>query len=543
VPRPTLVRRAAALTALLLGVCVAQAAPAQAAPEPAPVTAVSVEARSGFTEAEPDGGPGNSAYDPSQLESAYMSLVATVANTGTEPLHDVSLTVRVIANGYIHGRPGSQVFCHTAGSLGDAPPSSAVSRQQVGQDGDQATWSFPELVLDPGEKLFCGAVIEGIYFGELHEDVSTARGTGVSTGTTVSADDHTWARSYVPAPPPWEVPAPLGVGDLVWLDSDRDGLQDIGEPGIAGVRLTVTGPLGATAPDGGPAGPQTTDENGHYYFPGVEPPGPPPGSDHYYTVTVDPASPALRGLMPTLVGVGDDERRDSSTGSASSSSLALNDNGLDFGFVPKPSVALTLDVPTSAVIGTTITLRGTLQRAGRPLAARAVLEFKADGTTAWSAVRTIGSTAGGTLTATVTATTSGTYRFRYSGDATTAAGTSPWRHVQVRKATVVLSASAPSTVRRGSGITVTGSITREGRAFATGTVLEVAPDGQGWTTVGEVRSTATGALSAPVKPNRTGSYRFRFAATSTTAAGTSPARRVVVQLPLPATPSVPPPAR
>lgn len=537
--RPTLVHRAAVLTALLLGAGVVQAAPAAAAPDSAPAAAVSVQAQAGFHEAEPDGGPGNSAGDPAELESAGMSLVARIANTGTEPLHDIAVTVRVIANGQL----STGLFCTRPVDDEAQTLSSASSGQRVGQSGDQVTWSYPELVLAPGEWLSCGTFIDRIWSGTLHEDVTTATATGVTSGTTVSADDHTWARSYVPAPPPWESPAPLGVGDLVWLDSDGDGLQDIGEPGIAGVRLTVQGPLVAPAPVGGPPGPQTTDQKGSYYFPGVEPSEPPPGLTRYYTVTVDPGSPGLKGLMPTREGVGDDDRRDSSTWSASSSTYALNDNGLDFGFVRKPAVGLTVDAPTTAVVGTTITVRGSIKRAGQPLSGTAVLEFKADAGSAWSTVEQVRSTPGGALSARVAATRSGSYRYRFAGDATTLPGTSAEDHVTVRKAAVALTAAAPSTVRRGSGVTVTGSITREGAPFLTGTVLEFSPDGLAWAAVAQVRSTATGALSAAVKPNRTGSYRYRFTGSSTTAPGTSPARTVVVQILPWGPPSVPPPTR
>src|SRR5204862_338321 len=34
----------------------------------------------------------------------------------------------------------------------------------------------------------------------------------------------------------------VSVGDFVWVDSDRDGVQDPGEPGIAGVTLRLVGP-------------------------------------------------------------------------------------------------------------------------------------------------------------------------------------------------------------------------------------------------------------------------------------------------------------
>ena len=34
----------------------------------------------------------------------------------------------------------------------------------------------------------------------------------------------------------------VSVGDYEWVDSDQDGRQDPGEPGIPGVVLTIVGP-------------------------------------------------------------------------------------------------------------------------------------------------------------------------------------------------------------------------------------------------------------------------------------------------------------
>lgn len=55
----------------------------------------------------------------------------------------------------------------------------------------------------------------------------------------------------------------LGIGDRVWLDSDKDGIQDAGELGLAGVivRLYTT--------SGSLAGSTYTDASGNYLFEGV----------------------------------------------------------------------------------------------------------------------------------------------------------------------------------------------------------------------------------------------------------------------------------
>jgi hypothetical protein len=86
----------------------------------------------------------------------------------------------------------------------------------------------------------------------------------------------------------------VSVGDFVWWDTDRDGIQDDGEPGIAGVTLTITTSTGGAVTDvfGNPVTTTVTDANGFYLFENL-----PPGT---YVVTVtDPV-----GLIPTIAGDG-----------------------------------------------------------------------------------------------------------------------------------------------------------------------------------------------------------------------------------------------
>lgn len=132
----------------------------------------------------------------------------------------------------------------------------------------------------------------------------------------------------------------VSVGDYVWVDADRDGIQDDGEQGIEGVTLSLTGPDGAAVTDvnGNPVTTMTTDADGAYLFANL--PLLPAGK--HYTVTIDSNSPALAPYVPTTAGAGTDRAVDSSTGSAESTDLSLNnakDLTLDFGFVT-PAVSV-----------------------------------------------------------------------------------------------------------------------------------------------------------------------------------------------------------
>jgi LPXTG-motif cell wall-anchored protein len=149
--------------------------------------------------------------------------------------------------------------------------------------------------------------------------------------------------------PTWDagvVRRSVRVGDLVWVDSNRDGRQDPGEPGIPGVVLAITGPDGGPVTDvhGDPVGTATTDADGRYLFADL----PVLGAGESYTVRIVRDAPstveALRPYTPTAAGAGD-RAGDSSPWSAASEGLAADgeeDLTLDFGFVlldPVPAPA------------------------------------------------------------------------------------------------------------------------------------------------------------------------------------------------------------
>ena len=86
--------------------------------------------------------------------------------------------------------------------------------------------------------------------------------------------------------------APASLGDFVWEDTNANGVQNQGEPGLSGVTVTLTGPTGTVT--------TATDAHGHYTFtnllPGV-----------VYTVTF--ATPS--GYAATLTNSGSNDAIDS----------------------------------------------------------------------------------------------------------------------------------------------------------------------------------------------------------------------------------------
>ena len=117
---------------------------------------------------------------------------------------------------------------------------------------------------------------------------------------------------------------PASVGDKVWMDVNRDGLQDADEPAMPGVTVTLTRADGTAVTDaeGNPVASVTTDANGKYVFENLL-----PGD---YTVTF--TNPA--GYEATISDAGDDRGLDSN-GSSASVSLAQgqDDATVDYGLV------------------------------------------------------------------------------------------------------------------------------------------------------------------------------------------------------------------
>ena len=170
--------------------------------------------------------------------------------------------------------------------------------------------------------------------------------------------------------------APASLGDTVFVDLNGNGLQDIGESGIAEVQVTLNGIRG----DGSIVVPYSTftNANGYYIFDGLQ-----PGT--YYvtfptTLTVN-AAPALLTIEDVSGGNndGNDTNEDSDANSAGQTeSVTLisgeHDPRLDAGYIITSSIGDTVFVDADAdgiqdpietgLAGVTVTL---LNGAGNPV--------------------------------------------------------------------------------------------------------------------------------------------------------------------------------
>ena len=112
---------------------------------------------------------------------------------------------------------------------------------------------------------------------------------------------------------------PASLGDTVWYDTNRNGTQDAGEAGVAGVRVTLLdangNPVGASV---------STDANGHYQFSDLK-----PGT---YSVQFDQTSLPAHHLF-TAQGQGSDATVDSDadagTGQTAQVTLVSGANNAD----------------------------------------------------------------------------------------------------------------------------------------------------------------------------------------------------------------------
>ena len=194
----------------------------------------------------------------------------------------------------------------------------------LGKDGNPVTavtdadgkYSFPGLalgeytvsVVDPASGPLAGTKPTEAYTGRYKTtaDVTIAE----ATGSVIDVN-----FGFV---------KPASVGDKVWMDVNRDGLQDADEPAMPGVTVTLTRADGSAVTDasGNPVSAVTTDANGQYVFVNLLP------GDYKVSFT----NPA--GYEATVSDAGTDRAKDSN-GAEASVSLAQgqDDATVDYGLV------------------------------------------------------------------------------------------------------------------------------------------------------------------------------------------------------------------
>jgi len=179
----------------------------------------------------------------------------------------------------ISGQP--VIYTYTVTNTGDIP----LVRLRVDDDklGVVAKIDGPVL---PGDSVtvtkISGSLIEGVTnIGTVVGHPADLNGNEIPGAPPVTANDPAVVRIYA------------ALGDFVWHDLNRDGIQDSGEGGVAGTVVTLYDALG------NPMDSQTTGSNGKYLFNNLL-----PGT---YSVGFEPPA----GYLITLQGEGGNPAKDS----------------------------------------------------------------------------------------------------------------------------------------------------------------------------------------------------------------------------------------
>ena len=131
----------------------------------------------------------------------------------------------------------------------------------------------------------------------------------------------------------------VAVGDYVWLDADRDGLQDVGEPGVPGIQVALyqSGQTCGTSPQ---TAVTITDASGKYLFNNL-----PPGN---YFVCFNIAT-IPTGFEATTANVGGDDTIDSDANATTGVTA-------NTGAIPAGGANMTLDMGIRSTAASTVSV-------------------------------------------------------------------------------------------------------------------------------------------------------------------------------------------
>ncbi|MDO5067670.1 MAG: DUF5979 domain-containing protein [Propionibacteriaceae bacterium] len=148
-----------------------------------------------------------------------------------------TLTKKVVNN---DGAAVPAEFTFTVACGGDAPETVKIAAD--------ATWTSKAVAEGTSCTVTEDTAAAEVKGYTLVSEVATSPVKIVAGQTVDVVATNTWTRNLV------------SVGDLVWLDANRDGKQDDGEAPVAGVKVTLVDEQGKTV------GEAVTDANGHYGF-------------------------------------------------------------------------------------------------------------------------------------------------------------------------------------------------------------------------------------------------------------------------------------
>ncbi len=275
-------------------------------------------------------GPNPGQDNNSQAQPYPVNLPAGGTNTTADFGYVLPRTedeLGIIGNQVWYEEDGNGIFNPGAGDIGIAGVTVALYRG--------ATLYGVTTTGAGGDYVFTG-LPAGSYTVQVTDDFGVLR-SYIKTvlGPNPGADNNHQAQPYAItlAPAGINMTADFGytrpgaIGDFVWYDTNRDGVQDVGEPGIANVTLNLL--------RGGVVIASTvTDADGGYLFPNL-----PPGT---YVVDVTDLNGRLAGLTHI---VANQSQPDPTAPIRLSAGEAYKD--ADFGYVRIPNVG-------RAIIGDTV---------------------------------------------------------------------------------------------------------------------------------------------------------------------------------------------
>lgn len=208
----------------------------------------------------------------------------------------------------------------------------AVTHTEVGMGGVLQVPGFPDVATTAFDAARAGALnTGGVHW---YNNTTGALDKGYQLYATSTVGNTFGTAGGLGELMALPVPAPIEIGDRVWLDNDGDGIQDPSEPGLAGVTVHLYQGGNPT-----PVATTTTDANGSYLFTNLLP-------NTAYTVCLDNAADAtgtgpLAGKVLTVESQGSDGRLDSNGAfvngfpciSFTTGGPGANDHTLDIGFV------------------------------------------------------------------------------------------------------------------------------------------------------------------------------------------------------------------